>query len=96
MLVEIFRFSIFVVVFSIGFIYLVYLVGAATYGVYSPVLSHHPIRWAPFGGLKTAMIHTPAVKCPAAADCLGAKCNYYDCMDKTDWSGWLFQHLTRG
>jgi ADP-heptose:LPS heptosyltransferase len=81
-LAEVFRGSGLVVAPSTGPLHLAHYVGAPTLGIYSPVRSHQPRRWAPWGGMGKSSVLSPGVKCPAKRDCLGKRCPNYYCVDK--------------
>jgi hypothetical protein len=80
-LAECFRLAEWVVAPSTGPLHLAHWVGVSTLGIYSPVKSQHPIRWGPWGGKKAATILVPQVSCPAHTECLGASCEFFNCMD---------------
>ena len=79
---EVFRTSFLVVAPSTGPLHLAHLVGAKTLGVYSPIRSQRKDRWAPWGGTGESHILVPEVSCPATRKCLGAKCEFYPCLDR--------------
>lgn len=85
-LAEIFRQASIVVAPSTGPLHLAHLVGTKTIGIFSPVRTHHPDRWAPYGGSAPVKVILPQVKCPGTSECLGPKCSEYLCMDKVDWA----------
>ncbi len=82
---EFFRLSRVVIAPSTGPLHLAHLSGAKTIGLFSPVLSHSQVRWAPWGGIGESLTLAPQVPCPAKQDCLGQACTYFPCMDKADW-----------
>lgn len=84
-LAEVFRSAQAVIAPSTGPLHLAHLVGARTIGLFSPVRTHHPDRWAPYGGLSKVSIVLPEVTCPGVKDCLGPKCPEFLCMDKVAW-----------
>ncbi|NDC25589.1 MAG: lipopolysaccharide heptosyltransferase family protein, partial [Proteobacteria bacterium] len=88
---EVFRRSRGVIAPSTGPLHLAHLVGVPTIGIYSPVRSHHPRRWAPQGGLVEPRIIFPEVACPAKNQCLGSSCPLFDCMKKVDWAGLILE-----
>lgn len=88
-LAEFFRMARVVVAPSTGPLHLAHWVGAETIGLFSPVKSQHPTRWAPWGGKKKPKVLLPSVDCPATQQCLGEKCQYFNCMAKADWKGLL-------
>ncbi len=90
-LAECFRMAEWVVAPSTGPLHLAHWVGVSTLGLYSPVRSQHPIRWAPWGGQKKPKILLPKVECPAQRECLGASCKFFNCMDTADWKDLLLQ-----
>lgn len=81
-LAECFRLAKWVVAPSTGPLHLAHWVGVSTLGIYSPVKSQHSIRWAPWGGKIPSKILMPQVTCPAETQCLGASCEFFNCMDK--------------
>ncbi len=81
-LAEVFRSASLVVAPSTGPLHLAHYVGAPTLGIYSPVRSHQPKRWAPWGGSGISAILSPDTKCPGTRDCLGKRCAQYYCVDK--------------
>lgn len=81
-LMEVFRRAHCVVAPSTGPLHLAHFVGTRTLGLYSPVRSHHPRRWAPWGGTGESLTISPEVDCPAKQSCLGSKCAHYLCMDQ--------------
>lgn len=82
---ELFRQAKLVVAPSTGPLHLAHFAGANTVGIFSPVLSHSKVRWAPWGGTGEVLTLSPQVDCPAKQDCWGSRCEYFPCMDKTDW-----------
>lgn len=82
---EIFRGAEGVIAPSTGPIHLAHLVSTKTFGIYSPVRTHRPSRWAPWGGQGRSVAIIPDVACPATVDCLGEKCPHFPCMEKFDW-----------
>ncbi|NBX68284.1 MAG: lipopolysaccharide heptosyltransferase family protein [Proteobacteria bacterium] len=86
---EVFRLAETVVAPSTGPLHLAHWVGTKTVGLYSPVRAHHPIRWAPWGGIKKGKVLVPEVKCPAQRECLGASCELFPCMERADWKSLL-------
>ena len=82
---EFFRLAKVVLAPSTGPLHLAHLVGTKTVGIFSPVLSHSMVRWAPWGGSGESLTLSPQVPCPAKQDCLGDACEYFPCMDKADW-----------
>ncbi len=86
-LAELFRSARVVIAPSTGPLHLAHLVGTETIGVYSPVLSHHPRRWRPWGGKAPVQILTPQVDCPADRECLREKCPHHPCLERMEWSG---------
>lgn len=63
---------------STGVSHLAAAVGAKSIGLYSPVLAHHPTRWAARGPRVRVLL--PSVHCLAKNKCLGVKCAQYFCM----------------
>jgi ADP-heptose:LPS heptosyltransferase len=88
-LAECFRLAKWVVAPSTGPLHLAHWVGVSTLGIYSPVKAQHPVRWAPWGGKKPSKILMPQVTCPAETECLGASCEFFNCMDKLKWKDLL-------
>ncbi len=82
---EIFRKATAVVAPSTGPLHLAHYVGATTVGVYSPVQSHRPLRWQPWGGEGRSLVLTPEVDCPGLRECIGRSCPQYLCMEKAPW-----------
>ncbi len=82
---EFFRSAQWVIAPSTGPLHLAHFAGTSTLGIFSPVLSHSKTRWAPWGGTGESVTLSPDVPCPAKQDCLGSACEYFPCMDKTDW-----------
>jgi ADP-heptose:LPS heptosyltransferase len=78
---EVFRHAQTVVAPSTGPLHLAHYVGARTLGIYSPVRSHQPRRWAPWGGSGVSQVLVPEKPCPGKRDCLGKKCPHFYCMD---------------
>ncbi len=85
-LLEIFRGATAVIAPSTGPIHLAHHSGTRTIGLYSPVKSHHPKRWAPWGGTGDSKVLVPQADCPATKECLGPKCSVFDCMDTFPWA----------
>ena len=85
-LAEVFRLANLVIAPSTGPIHLAHYVGTRTLGLYSPVRSHSPSRWAPWGGSGESETLTPEVDCPGRRDCLGPRCEVYNCMEWTSWA----------
>jgi ADP-heptose:LPS heptosyltransferase len=79
---EAFRLSECVVAPSTGPLHLAHYVGATTLGVYSPVRSHQPARWAPWGGAGLSKILAPKKPCPGKRACVGSKCPSFYCLDR--------------
>lgn len=79
---EVFRGARLVVAPSTGPLHLAHYVGAETLGIYSPVRSHQPRRWAPWGGTGKSTVLSPETDCPGIKNCLGKKCKHYYCMDQ--------------
>lgn len=88
-LAELFRMAETVVAPSTGPLHLAHWVGTKTIGLYSPVKSQHPFRWAPWGGKRLCRVLVPSVDCPAQRKCLGETCKFFNCMDRTDWKSLL-------
>lgn len=66
---------------STGVLHLAASTGTKTIGIYSPIQVQTPIRWGPRG--KKAIALTPVgIPCPAATTCLGARCQYFFCLEK--------------
>lgn len=65
---------------STGTIHAAASLGVPTLGIYSPVKVQAPRRWAPLGNFAKALV--PQVDCPGHFECLGEKCEYYDCMKR--------------
>jgi len=86
---EVLRLAALVIAPSTGPLHLAHFVGTTTYGIYSPVLSHHAKRWRPQGGTGRAQTHAPNVQCPATRHCLLEKCREFNCMEKTNWTAIL-------
>ncbi len=79
---EVFRGARLVVAPSTGPLHLAHYVGADSLGIYSPVRSHQPRRWAPWGGAGKSTVLSPEIACPGKKNCLGKKCKHYYCMDQ--------------
>lgn len=90
---EVFRKSSLVVAPSTGPLHLAHLVGVPVLGFYSPILSHHPKRWAPYGGKTASTVFFPEVWCPAKRACLGSSCSSFNCMERHDWQTLILQKL---
>lgn len=90
---EVFRKSRAVIAPSTGPLHLAHAVGVPTIGIYSPIRSHHPTRWAPKGGRIKPIILMPSVQCPAQRACLGSKCSEFDCFRKPDWASLILNAL---
>lgn len=90
---EVFRSSQAVIAPSTGPLHLAHFVGARAIGLYSPIQSHHPTRWAPRGGKLSAKALFPEVDCPAKKVCLGYSCPVYNCMEQVDWSSLILKQL---
>ncbi len=84
---EIFRLAECVVAPSTGPLHLAHYVGASTLGVYSPVRSHQPARWAPWGGAGKSKVLVPKKPCPGRRACAGSKCPSFYCLDRMVSSG---------
>ncbi len=82
---ELFRLAQIVVAPSTGPLHLAHYVGTATLGLFSPVRSHRPLRWQPWGGEGRSLVLTPEVDCPGTKECLGGRCAAYPCMEKAQW-----------
>ncbi len=78
---ELFRRAHCVVAPSTGPLHLAHYVGAMTVGIFSPVLAHHPKRWAPWGGVGEVRLCTPMVKCGGLRDCIREACESFYCLD---------------
>jgi ADP-heptose:LPS heptosyltransferase len=78
---------------STGPLHLAHYVGTPTVGIFSPVRSHHPRRWAPWGGQGESRVIAPDIDCPATARCLGEKCARYDCLTGVDWTAAVVRDL---
>jgi ADP-heptose:LPS heptosyltransferase len=76
---------------STGPLHLAHYLGTPTIGLYSPVRSHKPRRWSPWGGAGTNLIFVPHVECPGKRACLGTRCRHFNCMENLDW-GQLVLH----
>ncbi len=85
-LLEVFRASQGVIAPSTGPVHLAHYSGVKTIGLFSPVPSHHPNRWAPWGGSGDCRILFPDPECPARKDCLGSRCDKFDCMEQFPWA----------
>jgi ADP-heptose:LPS heptosyltransferase len=90
-LAECFRLAKGVLAPSTGTLHLAHWVGIPTIGLFSPVRSQHPNRWAPWGGKVASILLLPKVNCPASTKCLGASCLSFDCMKKADWKDLLLR-----
>ncbi|NBT57754.1 hypothetical protein EBT16_03110, partial [bacterium] len=90
---EIFRKSRAVIAPSTGPLHLAHLVGVPVIGLYSPVQSHHPRRWGPWGGTQKAAVHLPQVDCPGRKACIGEVCREFNCMEKIDWASLILKEL---
>lgn len=83
---EVLRQAALVVAPSTGPLHLAHWVGTPTAGLFSPVRTHRPMRWAPIGSTGVSKTYVPAVDCPGTKDCLGSKCKMFPCMENTDWA----------
>lgn len=92
-LMELFRGAQLVLAPSTGPLHLAHYVGTKTFGIYSPVRSQKPTRWAPFGGRGCSQVASPNVQCPAKSQCLGTKCKVFPCMERENWKAPLETHL---
>lgn len=90
---EVFRKSRAVIAPSTGPLHLASAVGAPTIGLYSPIRSHHPTRWSPWGGQGTSKILFPQISCPADRACLGKKCKSYNCMEQMKWTSLILEAI---
>ncbi len=63
---------------STGTIHAAASLGVPALGIYSPVKVQAPKRWGPLGNFAKAVV--PQVDCPGYFECIGEKCQYYDCM----------------
>ncbi len=63
---------------STGVLHLAAAVGVRTIGIYCPVPSMHPRRWAPQG--PNVQVLLPLADCPASTKCLGETCPKFYCM----------------
>mgnify|MGYP003394449981 CR=1 FL=1 len=88
---EIFRSAAMVIAPSTGPIHLAHYVGTPTVGIYSPVRSHHPKRWAPWGGNAPTQVVFPDVECPGKTDCVGSSCKEFYCMENLAWSSLILK-----
>ncbi len=79
---EVFRVAELVVAPSTGPLHLAHYSGAPTLGIYSPVRSHQPKRWAPWGGGGRSTVLAPTHTCPGTRKCLGKRCKHYYCLDR--------------
>lgn len=82
---EVFRKACLVIAPSTGPLHLAHLAGSRTVGLYSPVRSQHPNRWAPWGGCGKSAVLVPEVACPGTRACIGAKCEHFYCMSRQNW-----------
>jgi len=64
---------------STGVLHLAASLGTPTLGLYSPVRSQHPSRWAQRSD--NSIILVPNVSCPATQSCLGSRCQFFYCMN---------------
>jgi heptosyltransferase III len=86
-LMEVFRLASVVVAPSTGPLHLAHYVGTPTIGIYPPLRSHHPRRWAPWGGSgHHETIYPDQIPCPGSKECLGDACSYFFCMDSVPWA----------
>lgn len=76
---------------STGPLHLAHYVGAPTVAFFSPVRSQHPSRWRPFGGEGPVTLVVPDVSCPAKRECLGTRCERFDCMEKMAWENLILK-----
>jgi len=90
---EVFRKSCGVIAPSTGPLHLAAAVGVPTVGIYSPIRSHHPNRWAPWGRGDQLKILFPEVSCPASRQCWGKKCRNYNCMDQPNWGSLILEAI---
>jgi len=81
---------------STGTLHLAHFVGTPTVGLFSPVKSHCPERWAPRGGVGFSEVLLPAVDCPGKRGCIGPRCKEYFCMDRTPWEEMLLKTRAAG
>jgi len=95
-LAEIFRLASRVIAPSTGPLHLAHYVGASTLGLFSPVRTHHPARWGPFGGTGDSVSLLPRVFCPATVACRGPRCPQYACMEQTDWAQLILEAVGTG
>ncbi len=70
--------SNFVIAPSTGIIHLAAALQIPCLGIYSPLREQRPTRWAPLGDLSKTI--SPNVVCRGTSECLGSKCEFYDCM----------------
>lgn len=84
---EVFRRAGLVVAPSTGPIHLAHYSGAQTLGIYSPVRSHQPRRWAPWGGSGKSWVLSPEHACPGTRDCQGPRCKQFYCLDRLVGAG---------
>ena len=82
---EVFRRAALVVAPSTGPLHLAHFVGTRTVGVYPPVRTQRPLRWAPWGGSGRSVVLSPDVECPGRRDCIGRRCPLFYCMDSVPW-----------
>ncbi len=65
---------------STGPMHIAAAVGTPTLSFFPPVISCSPRRWGPLAA-ERRVITPPVPECPT---CIGARCEYYDCMDRVD------------
>ena len=63
---------------STGPLHIASAVGTPVVGVYCPIKVCLPERWGPIGPNDMALV--PDV--PPCPECVGARCEYYDCMER--------------
>lgn len=67
---------------STGPMHIAVATGVPVLAIFSPIKAQSARRWGPYTHYtKEAVVLAPKLDCPAKFECLGKKCDYYDCMD---------------
>lgn len=84
-LLSVLKMSAAVVAPSTGVLHLAASLGIAHVGIYSPLRSQHPTRWAPrpIAGVSSHVV-LPQVHCPSKGKCWEASCPHFDCMGSVE------------
>ena len=78
---EVYRKASAVIAHGTGPLHLAAAVGTPTLAIFSPIFVLSEKRWGPLTNARSVWT-PPGVHCPAKFQCLGERCEYFDCMDR--------------